>query len=85
MKIKSLAPNQTEVTLNPGTVIFFSYTKPIAYIPFEAQGRQILVSSDLFSKTTARHLRKWLMEEDKKGKEIHWIAQEQINIMVGEW
>lgn len=55
MQIKLIGPNQTEVTSN-GNTVFFSYTTPVAAIV----GGIAYRTSEKFSKTTSRHINKWL-------------------------
>jgi len=57
MKLTPIAANQTEVTINDGTQIFFSYRTPVAaYLPSKGYVR----TSQFWSVTTSRHINKWL-------------------------
>ena len=57
MKLTPIAANQTELTINDGTQIFFSYRTPVAaYLPSEGYVR----TSKFWSVTTSRHINKWL-------------------------
>ena len=57
MKLTPLGANQTEVSINDGTQIFFSYRTPVAaYLPSKGYVR----TERFWSKTTSRHINKWL-------------------------
>jgi|TARA_B100001996_G_scaffold104390_1_gene78490 hypothetical protein len=57
MKLTPIAANQTEVSINDGTQIFFSYRTPVAaYLPSKGYVR----TERFWSKTTSRHINKWL-------------------------
>ena len=57
MKLTPLGANQTEVSINNGTQIFFSYRTPVAaYLPDKGYVR----TERFWSKTTSRHINKWL-------------------------
>ena len=57
MKLTPIAANQTEVSINAGTQIFFSYRTPVAaYLPSKGYVR----TERFWSKTTSRHINKWL-------------------------
>tara|TARA_B100000965_G_scaffold185147_1_gene154560 strand:+ start:194 stop:424 length:231 start_codon:yes stop_codon:yes gene_type:complete len=57
MKLTPIAANQTELTINDGTQIFFSYRTPVAaYCPDKGYIR----TSKFWSVTTSRHINKWL-------------------------
>ncbi len=57
MKLTPLGANQTEVSINNGTQIFFSYRTPVAaYLPDKGYVR----TDRFWSKTTSRHINKWL-------------------------
>ena len=57
MNVKSLAANQTQVTLANGTILFVSYETPVAaFIP----GRGIVRTEKKWSNTTTRHINKWI-------------------------
>lgn len=76
MTLKPLASNMTELDLN-GTSILFSYSTPVAaYIGTPAPGNlspaliarlneagtRFIRTEDTFSKTTSRHINKWLSD-----------------------
>ena len=57
MKLTPIAANQTEVSYNDGTQVFFSYRTPVAaYLPEKGYVR----TATYWSKTTSRHINKWL-------------------------
>ena len=57
MKLTPIAANQTEVSINDATQIFFSYKTPVAaYLPEKGYVR----TSQFWSVTTSRHINKWL-------------------------
>ena len=57
MKLTRIAANQTEVSYNDGTQVFFSYRTPVAaYLPERGYVR----TATYWSKTTSRHINKWL-------------------------
>ena len=57
MKLTPIAANQTEVSINDGSTIFFSYRTPVAaYLPDKGYVR----TERFWSKTTSRHINKWL-------------------------
>ena len=57
MKLIPLASNQTQLELNDGTVILFSYKTPVAaFVP----GQGYLRTNHKWSSTTTKHINKWL-------------------------
>ena len=61
MKLTPIAANQTSVSFNDGTEVFFSYKTPVAaYLPDKGY-----VKTDTFySVTTSRHINKYLPTKD---------------------
>ena len=61
MQLTPIAANQTSVSFNDGTEVFFSYKTPVAaYLP-----KKGYVKTDTFySVTTSRHINKWLPTKD---------------------
>jgi hypothetical protein len=55
MKIKIIAPNQTEIHLTD-SVVFFSYETPVAA---KINGKYY-VTNETFSRTTTKHIKAWL-------------------------
>ena len=57
MKLTPIAANQTQISLNNGTEVFFSYKTPVAaYLPEKGYVR----TEKFWSVTTSRHINKWL-------------------------
>ena len=57
MKVKSIAANQTEITLANGTIVFVSYETPVAaFIP----GRGFVKTSTKWSVTTSKHVNQFI-------------------------
>lgn len=55
MKLKSLQANMTELTLNDGTQVLFSYETPVA----SWKDGQFYKTDKKWSNTTTRHINKW--------------------------
>ena len=59
MRLTPIAANQTELNLNNGTQVFFSYITPVAaYCPDKGYIR----TAKYWSVTTSRHINKWLKD-----------------------
>ena len=56
MRIKPIASNMTELSLNDGTLVLFSYQTPVA--SFDRHG--VSITNKKWSNTTTRHINKWL-------------------------
>jgi hypothetical protein len=56
-KLKSLGANKTQVELNDGTIVFFSYETPVA--AQLAQGGFVRTETK-YSRTTSKHINQWL-------------------------
>lgn len=73
MKLKPLGSNQTELTLNNGVTVLFSYQTPVAaHIP----GRGFVRTEQHYSKTTTGHINKWLA-----GAKADKVPQETIETL----
>ena len=72
MKLTPIAANQTSVTFNDGTEVFFSYATPVAaYLPEKGY-----VKTDTFySVTTSRHINKYLPTKDVPTVSEEFLAQ----------
>ena len=57
MQLKSIAANQTQLNLNNGTEIFFSYETPVAA---KLPDYEYIRTATKWSVTTSRHINKWL-------------------------
>jgi hypothetical protein len=55
MKIKPIQSNMTELTLNDGTQVLFSYQTPVACW----KDGQFYKTDKKWSNTTTRHINKW--------------------------
>tara|TARA_B100001996_G_scaffold256547_1_gene199370 strand:+ start:152 stop:385 length:234 start_codon:yes stop_codon:yes gene_type:complete len=58
MKLTPIAANQTELTLNNGTQVFFSYKTPVA--AYCSDSGKFIRTDYKWSVTTSRHINKWL-------------------------
>jgi hypothetical protein len=56
-KLRSLGANKTQVELNDGTIVFFSYETPVA--AQLAQGGFVRTETK-YSRTTSKHITQWL-------------------------
>ena len=69
MNLTPIAANQTQLNLNDGTEVFFSYKTPVAaYCPL----RGYIRTEKFWSVTTSRHINKWL----KGITEVTEVSQE---------
>ena len=76
MKLTPIAANQTELSLNNGTQVFFSYKTPVAaYCPVQGY----IKTAKKWSTTTSRHINKWL----KGITEVTEVSQESLYELVG--
>ena len=72
MKLTPIAANQTSVSFNDGTEVFFSYKTPVAaYLPEKGYVR----TSKFYSVTTSRHINKWLPTKDVPEVSDTFLAQ----------
>ena len=72
MKLTPIAANQTSVSFNDGTEVFFSYKTPVAaYLPDKGYVR----TSKFYSVTTSRHINKWLPTKDVPEVSDTFLAQ----------
>ena len=72
MKLTPIAANQTSVTFNDGTEVFFSYKTPVAaYLP----DRGYVKTDTFYSVTTSRHINKYLPTKDVPTVSEEFIAQ----------
>lgn len=64
MKLKKLGSNMTELELNDGTLVLFSYETPVAArvdtVNDVVYSGKILKTSKKWSPTTSKHINKWL-------------------------
>ena len=72
MKLTPIAANQTSVSFNDGTEVFFSYKTPVAaYLPDKGYVR----TAKFYSVTTSRHINKWLPTKDVPEVSDTFLAQ----------
>jgi hypothetical protein len=76
VKIKQLAPNQTEIHMDNGTIVFISYETPIAAF---VDGYRWVRSAEKYSATTSKHVNKWL-----SGLNVETVPQVQIDALMGD-
>ena len=75
MKLRRIGTNQTVIKYNNGSEVFFSYDTPVAA---KTADWEYLRTEDFYSKTTSRHINKWLENVDAEK-----VSQETINNLVG--
>ena len=75
MKLRRIGYNQTVVEYNNGSEVFFSYDTPVAA---RLQDYEYLRTQDFYSKTTSRHINKYL-----DGVNAKKVTQQTINNLVG--
>ena len=74
MQLTPIAANQTQLNLNDGTQVFFSYKTPVAaYCPL----RGYIRTATKWSTTTTRHINKWL-----EGVNAETVDQEILDNLV---
>ena len=81
MELKPIGSNMTTLTLNDGTEILFSYETPVAGFGRVAEGQCgncFFRTDEKFSKTTTRHINKYL-----EGANAAVVPQDQIVNLVG--
>ena len=74
MKINKLGPNQTELELQDGKIVFFSYRTPVAAL---VPGRGWLKTRTKYSVTTSKHVNQWL-----KGLNVTEVDQSELDGLV---
>ena len=75
MKLRRIGANQTVIMYNNGSEVFFSYDTPVAA---RLQDYEYLRTEDFWSKTTSRHINKYL-----DGVNAKKVSQQTINNLVG--
>lgn len=77
MRVKSLGNNKTELHLNDGTIIFFSYETPVAaYLSTD----KFIKTGTKYSATTSRHVRQWL-----DGADAETVTQGYLDKLAGDY
>ena len=75
MQLKRLGSNQTEISLNNGTKVFFSYDTPVAA---QLPDYEYVRTATKWSVTTSRHINKWL-----DGVNANEVSQSFFDNLVG--
>ena len=77
MRLKTIAANQTELTLSCGAVVFFYETPVAAMLP----SGQYIRTEKKWSVTTSKHLNKWLISVSDS---VKMVSQDDLYNLVGE-
>lgn len=78
MKLTPIAANMTELELEDGTAVFFSYRTPVAaFVP----GTGIVRTEKFFSQTTSKHINKWI-RKNAPSATVTQVPQEEIESLV---
>ena len=75
MKVKPIGSNQTEVIMNNGNHVLFSYETPVAVSTIDG----IFVTEVKYSNTTTRHINKLCAGIDR-----NMVSQTELEKMIGE-
>ena len=75
MKLRRIGANQTVIMYNNGSEVFFSYDTPVAA---KTENYNYFRTEDFYSKTTSRHINKYL-----DGVIAKKVTQQTINNLVG--
>jgi len=63
LRLRALGANRTELVLDNGPIVFFSYDTPVAaHIP----GRGYVRTEQPYSRTTSKHIGLWLAAHDTR-------------------
>ncbi len=75
MNIKPAGSNMTEVEASDGTAVLFSYQTPVAgFIP----GVGFIKTEEFFSRTTAKHITKWINKNGTAESTVTTVPQGTI-------
>jgi len=74
MKLNPIGKNVNEVVMPDGVTILFSYQTPVA---MHVEGHGFFRTTRHYSKTTSKHINKWL-----RGAKATEVEQAQIDSMV---
>jgi hypothetical protein len=69
MKLKRISANETEIKFNEETIVFFSYDTPVA----AKVGVKYYRTEEKHSRTTSRHLNRWLEDVKCELKPQKWF------------
>ena len=75
MKLTPIAANRTQLNLNDGTQIFFSYETPVAA---KLPNYDYIRTATKWSSTTTRHINQWL-----EGVHADEVPQNKLDELVG--
>ena len=75
MQLKPIAANRTQLNLNDGTQIFFSYETPVAA---KLPNYDYIMTATKWSSTTTRHINQWL-----EGVHADEVPQNKLDELVG--
>jgi hypothetical protein len=79
MKIKPAGSNMTELETSDGTTVLFSYTTPVAaFMP----GAGFIRTEEFFSRTTSKHITKWINKNGSPESTVTEVSQEMIEELV---
>jgi len=88
LKLKSIAKNQTEITLNDETTVFFSYETPVAAKLSNNENisgsLNFVRTSKKWSPTTTRHINKWLESQNVGKNEAIELSQDYFNSLLNK-
>lgn len=82
MNLTPIKANMTELDLDNGIKVLFSYKTPVAYTINSPEGRSFYHTEKKWSRTTTRHIRTWLPIEDSMALPQEKI-EEFVNANVG--
>jgi len=79
MKIEPAGSNMTELEAADGTTVLFSYQTPVAgFIP----GVGFIKTEEFFSRTTSKHITKWINKNGSPESTVTEVSQEMIEELV---
>jgi len=81
MKLAPIASNMTQLELTDGTTILFSYTTPVAA---QIPGFGYIRTEEFFSRTTNKHISKWIMANGGVPTEATKVEQSMLESLVDE-
>ena len=79
MKVKPIGSNQTEVIMNNGNHVLFSYETPVAVSTIDG----IFVTEVKYSNTTTRHINKWCAGIIQDWS-AYMVSQTELENLIGE-
>ena len=79
MKVKQIGSNQTEIIMNNGNHVLFSYETPVAVSTVNG----MYVTETKYSNTTTRHINKWCAGINQDWS-AYMVSQTELEKMIGE-